>query len=91
MTGPVSSRGGETLLTVRVTPKASANQITGLYTAPDGAVSLAVKVTAAPDKGKANKAVIDLLAKQLGYPRTAFEIVRGETERHKLLRFSGDG
>lgn len=90
MTGPLSRRGGEWLLAIRVTPKASASQITGLHAAADGSVSLAVKVTAVADKGRANKAVIDLLAKELGVPRSAFVIVRGETDRNKLLRLTGD-
>ena len=61
MSGPLTRN----LLAVRVTPKASRNEITGLYRAADGAVSLTVKVTAAPDKGKANKAVIKVLAKAM--------------------------
>ena len=51
MSGPLNRN----LLAVRVTPKASRNEVTGLYTAADGTVSLSVNVTAAPDKGKANR------------------------------------
>jgi hypothetical protein len=90
VTGPLLKRGGDWLIAIRVTPKASVNDITGFHSAADGTMSLAVKVTAVADKGKANKAVIDLLAKQLGFPRSSFEILRGETERNKLLRFAGD-
>ena len=85
MRGPL--KGG--LLAVRVTPKASRNEVTGLYTAADGMVSLSVKVTAAPDKGKANKAVIDLLAKKSGVAKSTLSLVKGETDRNKTFQFTG--
>jgi uncharacterized protein YggU (UPF0235/DUF167 family) len=45
-----------------------------------------VRVTAAPEDGKANAAVIALLAKALGVPRSALAIVRGATARDKIIR-----
>jgi uncharacterized protein (TIGR00251 family) len=78
------------LLAVRVTPKASRDEITGLHAATDGAMSLAVKVTAPPDKGKANKAVIEVLAKASRLPKTAFTIVSGETDRNKTVLVTGN-
>ncbi len=75
---------------VRVTPKSSRDEVTGLFTAADGALSLAVKVTAPPDKGKANKAVIETIAKAVGLPKSTFSLVSGETERHKTLLVTGN-
>jgi uncharacterized protein (TIGR00251 family) len=75
---------------VRVTPKASRTEITGFHRDSDGSVSLSVKVTAAPDKGKANKAVIDMLAKTLHLSKSSFELVQGETDRNKVFLISGD-
>ena len=86
MSGPLKGN----LLSVRVTPKASRNEVTGLYTAADGAVSLSVKVTAAPDKGKANNAVMDLLAKKSGLAKSTFTLVKGETDRNKTFQISGN-
>ena len=85
MSGPLNRN----LLAVRVTPKASRNEVTGLYTAADSAVSLSVKVTAAPDKGKANKAVISLLAEKIGVAKSTLALVKGETDRNKTFQFSG--
>ena len=85
MSGPLK----HDFLTVRVTPKASHNDVTGLYTAADGSVSLSVKVTAAPDKGKANKAVTSLLAKKIGVAKSMLTLVKGETDRNKTFQFSG--
>ena len=67
-------------LAVRVTPKASADRII----VEGGTVR--VHVTAPPDKGKANKAVIALVARSLDIPKSAVELLRGETAREKLLR-----
>lgn len=90
MTPPLRPGRGGWLLAVRVTPKASRDEVTGLRTAADGAVSLAVKVTAPPDKGKANKAVIDAIAKAAGLPKSAFSVVSGETDRNKTLLVTGN-
>ena len=75
--------GGVTL-TVRVQPKSSADRILGEH---GGA--LKVSVTAAPEKGKANAAVIALLSEKLGVPKSAIEVVRGETSRLKTVRIRG--
>lgn len=77
------------LLAVRVTPKASRNEITGLYRAADGSVSLSVKVTAAPDKGQANAAVIKALAKAMMVSRSTFHLVKGQTDRNKTFEITG--
>ena len=67
-------------LAVRVTPKASADRIV----VEGGTVR--VHVTAPPDKGKANKAVIALVARSLDIPKSAVELLRGDTAREKLLK-----
>lgn len=77
------------LLSVRVTPKASRNEITGLYRGASGAVSLGVKVTAAPDKGQANAAVIKVLAKAMGVSKSTFHLVKGQTDRNKTFEITG--
>ncbi len=85
MSGPLTRN----LLAVRVTPKASRNEITGLYRAADGAVSLSVKVTAAPDKGQANAAVIKALAKAMMVSKSTFHLVKGQTDRNKTFEITG--
>ncbi len=68
-------------ISVRVTPKASRNEVTQ---ADDG--SLRVKVTVVPEGGKANAAVVKLLAKALGIAKSDLELIRGETSRDKVFR-----
>jgi uncharacterized protein len=90
VTGPFRQHRDGIVLAVRVTPKSSRNEVAGLYTAADGQVSLAVKVSAPPDKGKANRAVIEVLAEAFRLPKSAFTIVSGETDRHKVVSVAGN-
>lgn len=78
------------LLFIRVTPKSARPEIGGIFAGADGRLSLQVKVRAQPEKGKANEAVIELLAKALDLPKRAFAITAGETDRLKTVRIAGD-
>jgi uncharacterized protein (TIGR00251 family) len=75
--------GGVTLK-LKVKPRAKRSGITGVR---GGA--LVVSVTAPPEKGKANKAVIDVLAEAFNVPKGAIEIVAGETRPEKIVRLRG--
>lgn len=70
---------------LRVTPNASTDHIGGVEQRDDGAASLSVRVRAIPDKGKANKAVIGLFAKQFKLRKSDLAIVRGHQARQKVL------
>jgi uncharacterized protein (TIGR00251 family) len=83
---PFKPAGDGGLLFLRVTPKAGRDEIGGLWQDADGKMSLQVKVRTQPEKGKANDAVIGLLAKSFGLPRSAFSLVTGETGRLKTIR-----
>ncbi len=72
-------------LFVRANPGAKAEAIAGVWLGAEGEARLAVKVSAPPDKGKANAAIIKLLAKALGLPKSAFLIASGETSRLKTI------
>ena len=71
-------------LRVYVTPKASRDEITGWR-----GEELTVRVSAAPDKGKANAAVCETVAKALGVPKSAVSVERGKKSRHKTLSVEG--
>ena len=77
-------------LFVRVTPNAGRDAIEGVELRDDGSAVLRLRVKAVPDKGKANAAVIALLAKALGVPKSAIEVTSGETARFKTLAIRGD-
>ncbi len=80
----------ELRLTVRLTPNASADRIQGIATAADGCSHLKVQVTAVPQDGKANRALLRLLAKAFRCPKTSLTIVSGQTDRTKVVAISGD-
>jgi uncharacterized protein len=77
----------DTLIRVRVQPRASRDEILG-WRADD---VLAVRVTAAPVEGQANAAVARVVATALGLPRSAVTVARGERGRDKVLRVAGLG
>ena len=56
----------------------------------DGLAHLKARVTAVPEKGKANKALVALLSKALKIPKTTISIISGDTARQKILRIEGD-
>jgi len=71
------------LLLVHVVPGASRERIAGLHGG-----RLKVAISAPPEKGKANKALISLLSASLGLRKSQLSIVRGETDRQKDLLIS---
>jgi hypothetical protein len=73
-------------LNIKVTPKSSSNRIGKL----DTSNRLKVYVTAVPENGKANEAVIALLAKHWGLSKSQIRIIRGATDSHKLIEISGN-
>lgn len=77
-------------LRLRVTPNAGRTVIEGSELLADGSAVLRLRVSAVPDKGKANAAVIALLAKSLGVPRSAITLVAGDTARLKTVAIVGD-
>ena len=76
----------EATFRVRARPGASRTEIAGFH---DGA--LAVRVTAPPEKGRANRALLAFLAEKLGLGRFDLEIVAGSGNRDKIVRVSGLG
>lgn len=72
-------------IAVRVTPRSARPGIGGWRAGADGREELEVRVAEAPTDGAANAAVIKLLAKALGVPRSEVEIVSGHASRHKRV------
>jgi uncharacterized protein len=73
-----------TILSVRAQPGARRNEIRGVQ---DG--MLKVCVTQSPEKGKANKALVQLLSKSLGLKKSQFELIAGETSHQKRFLVRG--
>ena len=77
-------------LTVRLTPRGGRNALGGIREIEPGARLLLARVASPPVDGAANAALVKLVAKALGVPKSAVTIAAGETARIKTLEISGD-
>ena len=76
-------------LSVRLTPRGGRDQIEGWIQDADGRPLLKVRVAAPPVEGEANAALVRLMAKALGLPRSAVTLAAGDTARIKRLDITG--
>lgn len=73
------------ILRIRVTPNSSRCGVSGVFTDCADTVYLKINLNAVPEKGKANTELIKFLSKTLKYPKSAFSIISGETDRCKKI------
>jgi len=73
-----------TKLSVKVTPNAGRNAVSGFT---DGV--LYIKIAAPPEKGKANKELIDYLSRTLGVGKSSLHLIKGQTSRNKVISIEG--
>lgn len=76
-----SSNNGAITFTAKIVPRASKNEIVGEL---NGA--LKIRISAPPVDGAANKELVKLLSKHFEVPKSAIEIVSGETSKLKQIR-----
>jgi len=75
---------------LRVQPRARRNRIEGLVPEADGGVALKVAVTAAPEDGRANAAVLALLAEAWDIAKSSLAVTAGAADRRKTIHLRGD-
>lgn len=71
-------------LAIKAIPNAPRHQVVGWLGA-----ALKVKIHAPPLEGRANDALCEFLAEELGLPRRAVTVLRGDTSRQKIVRING--
>ncbi len=84
-----SRDGADLILAVRLTPGAAQDAVGGMWTDEKGAHWLSARVRAVPEKGRANAALLALIAKRLDRPKGAISLESGDTHRLKRLRIKG--
>lgn len=84
-----ASKDGVTLR-ILAAPKASRNHIGTVQAEADGSAALKVSVTAAPEGGRANAAIVKLLAKSWSLPKSSISVKSGASSRRKTLFVEGD-
>ncbi len=77
-------------IAVRLRPGASANRIDGIQTMADGRAWLSVRVTAVPERGKANRAMMKLLGEAWHVSGSDLSVVAGAKDRNKTILLCGD-
>ncbi|WFU41219.1 DUF167 domain-containing protein [Bradyrhizobium sp. CB82] len=77
-------------IALRVTPRGGRDDIDGIEALSDGRSVLKVRVRAIADGGGANRAVLQLIAKSLGVPKTSVRLLSGATSRLKQIAVDGD-
>jgi len=77
-------------LYVYCAPGAAKEKIGDVVDDGQGQMELKIYVTAPPEDGKANKAIVKLLSKQWDIAKSKIQILRGESSRHKKILLIGD-
>lgn len=90
MSPPWRRRAEGLELAVRVTPRGGVERFDGVRTDAAGQSWLQVRLTAAADRGRANEALRRLVARTLGVPPSAVDLLAGHTSRQKRLLVRGD-
>jgi len=75
---------------IRLAPRAKFDRLLGIAVAADGGRALKVAVTAPARDGRANEALLQLLARAWHLPRRNLSIVAGAASRNKTVRVAGD-
>ncbi len=76
--------GGGVLLAVKAVPGAKRDQVAGVL-----GTRLKVRVVAPPEDGRANRAICELLARELGCKSRDVEVVQGHSNPEKTVRIAG--
>lgn len=87
---PLRPVSGGVTVRVRVTPRGGADRIDGPGADASGTPFLRVRVSAVAEKGRANDAMLKMLARAWRVPRSTLSVISGETGRTKLVSVSGD-
>ena len=73
------------LLRVRLAPNSSLVKTNGVMEDAKGEAFLKINVISVPEKGKANKELLDFLSKMLDIAKSSIKIISGDTDRYKKL------
>jgi uncharacterized protein len=87
--GPLRLAHDGLRVAIRLSPRAKADRLLAIATAQGGRV-LKVSVTAPAESGRANEALLRLLARAWHLRRSDLSIITGSTSRNKAVRVAGD-
>jgi uncharacterized protein len=88
--GPLFQDRDGLRLAIRLSPRASTTRLSGVSVTAEGGRVLTARVTAPPEDGRANEALLRLLARTWRLPRGDLSIVAGAASRRKTVHIAGD-
>jgi uncharacterized protein (TIGR00251 family) len=86
----VTVAAGGLRVAIRLSPRAGSDRVVGVAPAAEGGRVLKVRVSAPAEDGRANEALLRLLARAWGLPRRDLSVVQGSTNRNKVVAVAGD-
>ena len=78
------------ILRVRLSPNSSCCKVLGIFTSPDNLEFIKISVISVPEKGKANKELINWLSKTLDIAKSNFTIITGELDKYKKILITAE-
>ena len=88
--GPLTLARGGVRISIRLTPRAGADRVLGVVALAEGGRAVKLSVTAAPEAGRANEALLRLIARTWRLRRSDLSIVAGAASRNKTVHVAGD-
>jgi uncharacterized protein len=88
--GPLTLTRDGLRVAIRLSPRAKADRLLAVAGNSEGGHTIKASVTAAPEGGRANEALLRLLARAWRLPRRDLSIVAGAAGRNKIVRVAGD-
>jgi uncharacterized protein (TIGR00251 family) len=88
--GPLTPMPDGVRVAIRLTPRARTDRLVAVAATAGGGRVVKASVTAPPEDGRANEALLQLLAKAWQLPRRDLAIVGGAASRQKTVHISGD-
>jgi uncharacterized protein YggU (UPF0235/DUF167 family) len=87
---PFDTGAGDVKVRVRLSPGRARDRVTGVAADENGVAWLTASVTQPPENGRANKALIRLLAKEWRVAKSSIQVTKGRTSRRKALSVAGE-
>jgi len=75
---------------VRLMPNSSSCRLCGFFKDAEGQDFIKIAVISVPEKGKANKELVNYLSKSFKVAKSCIEIITGEFDKYKKVKISGD-
>ena len=88
--GPITVTCDGLRVAIRLSPRAKADRLLAVAATAEGRHAIKASVTAPPEGGRANEALLRLLAQAWRLPQRDFSIVAGTAGRNKIVSVAGD-